>query len=202
MNSPVDDTIQPYRFQPRRTLEESESSGEDESPNEDTDEELERLSFESRMGNTEWCKCGNCCPMTTAKESFCCQEFAHVRGKLSDSGGPQAANGHCPSCSCEVEMEAHCIVDHPDFYAVCLTKAVLDTALVGFHDVAHQAIPYPPPNRSYRYACYRQFTWFVCGLLGRKVRRVVPACVVGKIREAFPEASGKYTVFLQAEESE
>eukprot|EP00117_Sycon_ciliatum_P033446 scpid90867/ scgid3655/ len=147
MNSPVDDTIQPYRFQPRRTLEESESSGEDESPNEDTDEELERLSFESRMGNTEWCKCGNCCPMTTAKESFCCQEFAHVRGKLSDSGGPQAANGHCPSCSCEVEMEAHCIVDHPDFYAVCLTKAVLDTALVGFHDVAHQAIPYPPPNR-------------------------------------------------------
>ena len=29
--------------------------------------------------------------------------------------------------------------------------------------------------RSYRYAAYRQFTWWVHGWLGKKVRRVIPA---------------------------
>lgn len=52
--------------------------------------------------------------------------------------------------------------------------------------------------RSYRYAAYRQFTWWMHGWLGRKVRRIIPSCSVKKIRSVYPEANGLYTGFKTA----
>ena len=54
--------------------------------------------------------------------------------------------------------------------------------------------------RSYRYAAYRQFSWFTYTKLGRYVRRIIPSCVVTKIRDAFPEANGVYTNFVDDDE--
>ena len=48
---------------------------------------------------------------------------------------------------------------------------------------------------NYRYAAYRQYIWSVYGRLGRKRRKVIPACVVLAILKQFPEAGGKYTGF-------
>ena len=48
---------------------------------------------------------------------------------------------------------------------------------------------------NYRYAAYRQYIWWVYGRLGRKRRKVIPACVVLAIRKQFPEADGNYTGF-------
>ena len=49
---------------------------------------------------------------------------------------------------------------------------------------------------------YRQFTWWVHSKLGHKVRRIVPACVVAAIRSAFPEASGIYVGYRDADTGE
>ena len=46
--------------------------------------------------------------------------------------------------------------------------------------------------RSYRYSSYRQFIWWVFDRLGKKNRRVVPSCVLWKIRNFFPEENGVY----------
>ena len=46
---------------------------------------------------------------------------------------------------------------------------------------------------------YRQFTWWVHGVLGKKDPRVIPACVVKAIRNEFPEESGEYAGFKPAE---
>ena len=49
--------------------------------------------------------------------------------------------------------------------------------------------------RSYRYASYRQFTWWVHNRIGKGVRRVIPSCVVKLIREVFPSPDGQYVGF-------
>lgn len=55
--------------------------------------------------------------------------------------------------------------------------------------------------RSLRYAAYRQFTWWTHGYLGKKVRRVIPACAVTAIRTEFPDSNGVYTGFKDEEDS-
>ena len=47
----------------------------------------------------------------------------------------------------------------------------------------------------YRYAAYRQYIWWVYGRLGRKRRKIIPACVLLAIRKQFPEADGNHTGF-------
>ena len=53
--------------------------------------------------------------------------------------------------------------------------------------------------RTWRLATYRQFTWWAHGALGKKNRRVIPACVVKAIQHEFPEETGQYAGFKEAE---
>ena len=48
---------------------------------------------------------------------------------------------------------------------------------------------------NYHYAAYRQYIWWVYGRLGRKRRKIIPACVVLAIRKQFPEADDNHTGF-------
>ena len=54
---------------------------------------------------------------------------------------------------------------------------------------------------NYRYAGYRQFTWWVHKRLGRYVCKAIPACVVKAIRPVYPNADGNYTGFWTPDES-
>ena len=58
--------------------------------------------------------------------------------------------------------------------------------------------------RQYRLMAYSQFiNWVRRGqLLGKKFRVVIPACVVLKIRKAFPEPSGEYEGYHSASDSD
>jgi hypothetical protein len=55
----------------------------------------------------------------------------------------------------------------------------------------------PATNRNLRYYVYRQWTAWTYGYLGRNQRRTVPACVVRKLRERFPEKDGNYVPFKE-----
>ena len=46
-------------------------------------------------------------------------------------------------------------------------------------------------HRSFRWAAYRQFVWWTLGRMGRRNRRIIPACVVHKIRSTFPSGEGE-----------
>lgn len=50
-----------------------------------------------------------------------------------------------------------------------------------------------------RFTSYRQYTAWAHYFerLGRGVRVVIPACVVRKIREKYPDAKGEYTGFSE-----
>ncbi|XP_022160038.1 uncharacterized protein LOC111026292, partial [Myzus persicae] len=56
------------------------------------------------------------------------------------------------------------------------------------------------PNKTWRYICYVQFTHWVNSWtsLGKGVRVVIPACVINKIRNKYPEKDGLYVGFKKS----
>uniref|UniRef100_A0A672GRD5 P2X purinoreceptor 7 intracellular domain-containing protein n=1 Tax=Salarias fasciatus TaxID=181472 RepID=A0A672GRD5_SALFA len=164
---------QPFQFEPTRNQIQSED--ENESNNGD-DNENDSYQEEERVGHSRWCLCGCCLPMATERESVCCKE-----------------NG----CSLYFIIDLPCITAHPNFQAVCINPDVLWAALVSLHDRFSTGLPNRSQitNRSYRYAAYRQFTWWMHGWLGKRVRRVIPSCSVNHIRQIYPEENRLYTGF-------
>ncbi|PIK35598.1 hypothetical protein BSL78_27578 [Apostichopus japonicus] len=88
MEDMVDDRgeVFPYMFEPETSGEETGS---------DSDVEINRLN------GTQWCHCGHCVVMPTARECRCCREIGKVRNVMDEEG-------------------ATCITLHPGFEAVCL----------------------------------------------------------------------------------
>ncbi|KAJ8048794.1 P2X purinoceptor 7 [Holothuria leucospilota] len=132
-----------------------------------------------RMNNTAWCRCSNCNAMPSQLECKCCTEVAAVRRVV-----PNLEAGQC-------------IISHLDFNIICLHKQVLRATIIMRNDVRGHVVNVPQglENKTYRYAAYRMFTYWVHGKLGQGVRKVVPACAVSKIRETFPDPNGVYVGF-------
>lgn len=138
--------------------------------------------------------------MNTEKECLCCTEIATVSQFVADSG-------------------ARCITDVEEFKMICLDPLVLKLAITAMLETGSLpgGVPSEPiPNRyahlfnhntitatdasfsayrSYRYAAYKQFTYYSHHKLGKKVRKVVPACAVKAIRTQFPEPNNIYVGF-------
>ena len=51
---------------------------------------------------------------------------------------------------------------------------------------------------SYRYFTYRSFAKLCWCFLGRRIRVVLPSCIVLWIRKEFPDAQGRYVGFRPA----
>ncbi|CAC5407444.1 unnamed protein product [Mytilus coruscus] len=66
--------IQPYQFEPE--LSDGNSDDGREFASLDGDDDMEH-----RLGNTNWCNCGNCESMPKAEECICCQELSRVTEK-------------------------------------------------------------------------------------------------------------------------
>ncbi|XP_054759764.2 P2X purinoceptor 7-like [Lytechinus pictus] len=181
-----------FAFQPEWDINEAPvvGNGYPAAADEDPDPEaIAQAQAEARLANNEWCGCGNCVVMPTAIECICCREIARC-----------------------LDLQAHgCVRDHEDFVRVCLTRVVLRVFNVARRDIrGHRArarVRGRAPNqeldnKSYRYASYRLFTYLVHGYLGRGVRKVIPSCVVSRIRQEFPQPSGVYIGFRRGEDNE
>lgn len=65
------------------------------------------------------------------------------------------------------------------------------------HETRGDPIEKDTSNRSYRYAAYKQFVWWVFQRLGKGNRRVLPSCVIWKIRNSFEEEDGVYSLYSE-----
>ena len=78
---------------------------------------------------------------------------------------------------------------------LCLEKVILENVLTSLYETPGDFAESRTSNKSYRFAAYKQFIWFVYKRLGRGNRRFIPSCVVWKIREPFPEEDRLYVLY-------
>lgn len=157
---------QPYLFEPEASSDEEINQ---QSSPESTDED--------RLGNTDWCSCGNCPPMSTIEESVCCHEIPQVMTVLEEDPGKP------------------CIIEHNGFEPVCLHPSSLRTA---YYNYRQHYDNLPESNQRMRYIGYRQLARWCWGWLGKHVRVPLPACAVQKIRNTYPAEDGVYQGFNMA----
>ncbi|XP_033762489.1 P2X purinoceptor 7-like [Pecten maximus] len=119
----------------------------------------------------EWCSCGMCTHMPTEEERKCCHDMSILEEKMTN---------------------INCITHHEGFIANYLNLHVLETSYYEYADTygpgAQEDI-----HRMYRLIAYRRFIRWTWKVLGKKNRRVIPACAVTAIRKQFP--SEQYTGF-------
>lgn len=56
--------------------------------------------------------------------------------------------------------------------------------------------------RSYRFAGYKQYTFWVHNHLGKGVRKVIPSCAVWKIRTKYKAVDNEYVPFMESKEDD
>ena len=95
------------------------------------------------------------------------------------------------SVKCETEAE--------EFQRLCINKAVLENVLTGLYDSIGDYVEKYTTNRSYRYAVYKQFTWWVYKQLGKGSRRVITLCALWAIRTMYPELDKNYVLYNEGE---
>lgn len=165
--------FQPYMYEPERVVSNTSSSNEDSSTSGSDSEDI----VANRIGNTEWCDCQNCKKETREIDCLCCQEVAALNLKFDNSS-------------------IACILDSQEFSTLCLNEYVLKNVLTGLHVSRGDYLENECTNRSLRYAAYKQFIWWIFKSLGKGNRRVIPSCVIWKIRDTFPECDGQYTLYF------
>ena len=78
---------------------------------------------------------------------------------------------------------------------------MLKNVLVGLHEITGDPLEKENEirNRSLRFTAYKQFAWWIYQSLGKGNRRVLPSCVLWKIRLHYPEANGQHILYNKGE---
>ena len=124
--------ITPYSREPEWTEEDIRlSEGDRGEDSEDSDScgqnNMDIWPPSSRVGNTDWCLCGECCEMKTRVESVCCHEYEETVRKIRGT-------------------EVKCVALLPRFGTVCMDREVLETALTGIFDLTKRPLDSPADN--------------------------------------------------------
>ncbi|XP_033729534.1 P2X purinoceptor 7-like [Pecten maximus] len=168
----IEFTVAPYQFEPISVSTGAES--EDITSEEENESDSADSNEVQDLHVDQWCDCGHCGQMPTNLECRCCCSFNLCQEKMEQGN-------------------LTCITEHEAFQVNCLNRHVLELAFYEHLDNNGPIGDEEPVHELYRYIAYRRFVRWVWHRLGRKQRKVLPSCVVLKIRKTFP--SEDYTGF-------
>ena len=135
--------LAPYDYKPERAISSSSKeteSSENETPSDDATSENENDQL-GRVGNKDWCKCGQCKREIQEIDSLYCTELlAIIQDKFEGK---------------------KCITLPHKFEMLCLNKTIIKTVLVGLHETRGDPLKNNKDlqNKSLHFAAYKQFIW-------------------------------------------
>ena len=88
-----------------------------------------------------------------------------------------------------------CVTTSDLFYDICLNRHVLSVGIINRSDFFGEDPEFTPAN--YRKIAYRQYIMYQHGYLGRANRKVIPSCIVWKVRDNFPAPDNNYLGFKE-----
>ncbi|XP_068133217.1 uncharacterized protein [Hyperolius riggenbachi] len=144
--------------------------------------EIENLELDNTEHHEEqpidfdWCECGgNCMAMPTLHESLCCNQVEAICEKFDEN--------------------TSCVTQLPYFIGTFVNTESVEN-FYRFHPDVNGHPDDRLYNRQLRKTAYRTFTVWIYGYLGKGRRKAIPACVVKKIKEQFPDPEHLYTGFM------
>lgn len=181
-------SLTPYSFEPVRSQRQqspneeellSDSDGDNDSdgdvdqeePGEEGDGDQAPVPEEWKQDPSGFCSCNQCSAdtLTFKKEAICC--YTLQARSFYDNHGNRI-----------------CCTKTDEFQECVETQSVLKNQLICLNQVRGDNLNLNAvPNKKYRWMAYTAFTWWIYQQkLGYKMRRVIPACVVARIRTIFP----------------
>lgn len=176
---------EPYRHMPLKKNIPIEDEDSDES-----DYSTQPVSISSNS-NGSWCRCSNCGPVPRNIEKKCCLDENYEITNLKDSG-------FIPEKDCI--LKCNLITEHVLNDISIHLSWLRQRQYQGFRgDDLLFSLMKP---EEYRYHAYRNYIGVMYGYLGRRNRRVIPACVVQYIRGRWPDPMGTYRGYREVDDDE
>ena len=175
--------LKPYQFEPEKEAITSvaDTDKSEEECSEESDEKCHSHSaIKERVENTTRGKWFNSKVEKREIDCMCCLEVTALNEKFD-------------------KFLVKSVTEAEKFQILCINKAVLENVLTGLHDSRGDYLEKNTTNRSYRYAAYRQFTWWVYKRLGKGNRRVIQSCALWAIRNIYPELDNNYVLYSEGE---
>ena len=83
----------------------------------------------------------------------------------------------------------------------CLFRNVLKAVLSALNNLRGDSIN-DVRSYAYRYAGYKQYTWWVQNNLEKRVCKVIPSCAAWAVRTSYLSNNDKHTPFIESKEQE
>ena len=151
---------------------------------------------------SQFCTCGNCDRMASRKESLCCKDdqFSDVFSRTSkrrtiDGNGELVITSHA--------LNGLCLTKSPTIKNIVEDEDLILTFLAEVSISCLRGLPKTPvSNREFRYGAYRSITRYLHGILGKRNRKILPACIIKMVRQRYPENSNNYVGYEECSDYE
>ena len=138
-----------------------------------------------------WCRCGKCKRMPTELELKC---WYDEKLSLTNIQDPNFKPGR--DCILSANVITNQVLSIP-------TLQLLWFSSMRYKGATGDALLFSTmKNENFRFHAYRSYINYMHGYLGRKNRKVIPACVVAYIRDMWPDRHGTYTGYKEADEDD
>ncbi len=138
----------------------------------------------------EWCSCGHCSRMATEDECVCCGESHIIR----------SSRGEDKTCIVDVRLFKELVLNKEglQFGRYMYSLQIEDEKKRKRYQEAVLT------NKNLRFLAYKQFiNMLSADQLDRRIRYILPACVVSAVRDSFPNEDGvPYSGFVAMKTSD